>query len=101
MISSNCLLGIQILAQKPKNAPPSFFSFADPFALDTWMMLALAYVIVSLSFFIMGRLCQEEWTNPYPCIEQPEFLVNQFSLQNSAWFAVGALMQQGTEIAPM
>ncbi|XP_063906335.1 glutamate receptor ionotropic, kainate 2-like isoform X2 [Zophobas morio] len=94
-------LGIQILAQKPKNAPPSFFSFADPFALDTWMMLALAYVIVSLSFFIMGRLCQEEWTNPYPCIEQPEFLVNQFSLQNSAWFAVGALMQQGTEIAPI
>ncbi|KAJ3640718.1 hypothetical protein Zmor_027262, partial [Zophobas morio] len=94
-------LGIQILAQKPKNAPPSFFSFADPFALDTWMMLALAYVIVSLSFFIMGRLCQEEWTNPYPCIEEPEFLVNQFSLQNSGWFAAGALMQQGTEIAPI
>lgn len=94
-------LGISILAKKPGNAPPSFFSFADPFALDTWIMLALAYAVVSVSLFILGRICHDEWTNPYPCVEEPEFLINQFSLANSFWFTVGALMQQGTEIAPM
>ncbi|XP_064213917.1 glutamate receptor ionotropic, kainate 2-like isoform X1 [Tribolium castaneum] len=94
-------LGISILAKKPGNAPPSFFSFADPFALDTWIMLALAYIAVSVSFFVLGRICPDEWTNPYPCVEEPEFLINQFSLSNSFWYAVGSLMQQGTELAPI
>ncbi|XP_044262845.1 glutamate receptor ionotropic, kainate 2-like [Tribolium madens] len=94
-------LGISILAQKPGTAPPSFFSFADPFALDTWIMIALAYAVVSVSFFILSRICPDEWTNPYPCVEEPEFLINQFSLSNSFWYAVGSLMQQGTELAPI
>jgi ionotropic glutamate receptor len=63
--------------------------------------MALAYCCVFVSFFILSRLCQDEWTNPYPCIEEPEFLINQFTFRNSAWFAVGSLLQQGTEIAPM
>jgi ionotropic glutamate receptor len=42
----------------------------------------------------------EEWDNPYPCIEEPEVLINQFSLKNSMWFSIGALLQQGSEIAP-
>lgn len=94
-------LGISILAKKPSNAPPSFFSFADPFALDTWIGLSLAYALVTISFFLLGRIAHDEWTNPYPCVEEPEYLINQFSLKNSAWYAMGALMQQGTEIAPM
>jgi hypothetical protein len=47
------------------------------------------------------RICPYEWTNPYPCIEEPEELENQFTLQNSLWFTIGSLMQQGSEIAPM
>lgn len=94
-------LGISILARKPSNAPPSFFSFADPFALDTWIMLAVAYAVVAVSFFVLGRLSQDEWTNPYPCIEEPEFLINQYSLSNSFWYAAGGLLQQGSEIAAM
>jgi len=42
-----------------------------------------------------------EWNNPYPCIEEPEELENQFSLNNAFWFSIGAFLQQGTEIAPM
>lgn len=46
-------------------------------------------------------MCPEEWTNPYPCVEEPEYLINQFTLQNAAWYAAGTLLQQGSEIAPM
>ena len=46
-------------------------------------------------------MCPDEWTNPYPCIEEPEELYNQFSLKNALWFTIGAMMQQGSELAPM
>lgn len=94
-------LGISILFRKPEKAPPSFFSFAEPFANDTWLMLSVSFIVVSMSLFVLGRLCPEEWQNPYPCIEEPEYLVNQFSLSNSFWFTTGSLMCQGSEIAPM
>jgi ionotropic kainate glutamate receptor 2 len=42
----------------------------------------------------------QEWDNPYPCIEEPEVLLNQFTLKNAIWFSVGAVLQQGSEIAP-
>ncbi|KAJ8927384.1 hypothetical protein NQ314_020159 [Rhamnusium bicolor] len=94
-------LGISILFRKPFTAPPSFFSFADPFAIDTWAALAVAFFVVAFSLYIMGRLCPDEWTNPYPCVEEPEYLINQFSLANSIWFVTGSLMCQGSEIAPI
>ncbi|KAL3280163.1 hypothetical protein HHI36_017663 [Cryptolaemus montrouzieri] len=94
-------LGIKILFQKPKAAPPNFFSFAKPFAIDTWLSIAGSYVFVSISLFIMGRLSASEWTNPFPCIEEPEYLINQFSISNSFWFSTGTGLQQGTEIAPI
>lgn len=58
-------------------------------------------MVVTLSFFIIGRMCPEEWTNPYPCVEEPEYLINQFTFLNAAWYAAGTLLQQGSEIAPM
>lgn len=64
-------------------------------------MLVVAYFLVSLAFFIMGRLSPSEWTNPYPCVEEPEYLINQFSIRNCLWFTIGALMQQGSDLAPM
>lgn len=33
-------------------------------------------------------------------IVEPEYLENQFTLNNSMWFAIGALLQQGSEIEP-
>ncbi|KAF2898798.1 hypothetical protein ILUMI_07378 [Ignelater luminosus] len=94
-------LGISILYRKPEPVPPSLFTFASPFSVEVWILLAVAYFLVSLSFFIMGRLCPSEWTNPYPCVEEPQFLINQYSFRNSLWFTIGSLMQQGTEIAPL
>ncbi|KAL3280164.1 hypothetical protein HHI36_017664 [Cryptolaemus montrouzieri] len=94
-------LGIAILFQKPKEAEPNFFSFADPFAFDTWAGLFVTFLVVSFSMYFLGRLSPSEWTNPYPCIQEPEYLINQFTLANSFWFSTGCLMQQGSEIAPI
>ncbi|XP_055615442.1 glutamate receptor ionotropic, kainate 2 isoform X2 [Toxorhynchites rutilus septentrionalis] len=93
-------LGISILYRKPTKEPPSLFSFMSPFSKQVWLYLGGAYMMVSMSFFILGRLSPKEWDNPYPCIEEPEELENQFSFSNSMWFTIGALLQQGSEIAP-
>ncbi|XP_067000033.2 glutamate receptor ionotropic, kainate 2-like [Anabrus simplex] len=94
-------LGISILYKKPSKASPMLFSFMDPFSMDVWIVMFFGYIGVSLILFIMGRICPYEWTNPYPCIEEPETLENQFSLKNSLWFTIGSLMQQGSELAPI
>ncbi|XP_065092480.1 glutamate receptor ionotropic, kainate 2 isoform X2 [Ochlerotatus camptorhynchus] len=93
-------LGISILYRKPTKEPPSLFSFMSPFSKQVWLYLGGAYMTVSMSLFILGRLSPKEWDNPYPCIEEPEELENQFSFSNSMWFTIGALLQQGSEIAP-
>lgn len=92
--------GISILFQKPKKQPPSTFSFMSPFSTGVWMSLGGAYLTVSILLFVIGRLSPNEWDNPYPCVEQPTQLENQFSIANAMWFCIGALLQQGSEIAP-
>lgn len=87
--------------QKPKAAPPSLMSFLLPFSTNVWLYLLGVYIIVSLLFFVIGRMCPAEWNNIYPCIEEPDELENQFTIKNSLWFCMGAIMQQGSEIAPM
>ncbi|KAL7729989.1 hypothetical protein ACLKA6_009287 [Drosophila palustris] len=93
-------LGIAILYITPKKAEPKIFSFMDPFSSEVWLYLGIAYLGVSLCLFVLGRLSPAEWDNPYPCIEEPDELENQFTINNSLWFATGALLQQGSEIAP-
>ncbi|XP_011705439.1 PREDICTED: LOW QUALITY PROTEIN: glutamate receptor ionotropic, kainate 4-like, partial [Wasmannia auropunctata] len=94
-------LGISILYRTPKKAPPSLMSFLSPFSNGVFLYLIGAYIIISLLLFVVGRLCPAEWNNPYPCIEEAETLENQFSIKNAFWFAIGSIMQQGSEIAPM
>ncbi|XP_018784659.1 PREDICTED: glutamate receptor ionotropic, kainate 2 isoform X2 [Bactrocera latifrons] len=93
-------LGIAILYTQPQKSPANNFSFMDPFSRQVWIYLGLVYIGVSFCFFILGRLSPTEWDNPYPCIEEPEELENQFTLNNSFWFTTGAFLQQGSEIAP-
>ncbi|XP_063534435.1 glutamate receptor ionotropic, kainate 2-like isoform X1 [Cydia strobilella] len=94
-------LGITILYKKPTKQPPDLFSFISPFSLEVWGWLAGAYVGVSLLLFLLGRIAPEEWQNPYPCIEEPETLDNQFTMANSFWFTLGSVLTQGSEIAPI
>lgn len=68
---------------------------------QVWLCLGFAYLGTSLILYVVGRLCHEEWQNPYPCIEDPPALENQFTLANALWFNLGAVLLQGSEIAPV
>lgn len=94
-------LGITILYKKPTKEPPNLFSFISPFSLEVWAWLAGAFIGVSVLLFVLGRIAPEEWQNPYPCIEEPETLDNQFTIANSFWFTLGSVLTQGSEIAPI
>lgn len=94
-------LGISILFKKPTKQPPSLFSFMSPFSNEVWLYLGTAYLGVSVLIFVLARISPKEWQNPYPCIQEPEQLENQFSMANSLWFTVGSVLQQGSELAPM
>nr|CAD7395568.1 unnamed protein product [Timema cristinae] len=94
-------LGISILYKMPTKEAPKLFSFMSPFSTTVWAYMLSVYIGVSFLLYLMGRISPYEWTNPYPCIDEPEELENQFSLNNSMWFTIGSLMQQGSEIAPI
>ena len=88
----------------------TFFRAFNVFYVDCgWWLKSLlvfffyfsGYVFVSLVLFVLARFSPYEWDNPYPCIEEPEELENQFSLANSFWFTIGSLMQQGSDVAPI
>ncbi|KAI4582356.1 hypothetical protein MJG53_008907, partial [Ovis ammon polii x Ovis aries] len=46
------------------------------------------------------RFSPYEWYNPHPCNPDSDVVENNFTLLNSFWFGVGALMQQGSELMP-
>ena len=80
-------------------------------------------LVILFNNFPFGRFSPYEWDNPHPCNEQEvslqmsfllithslskiqrgaylQVLVNEFSLVNTMWFAVGSLMQRGSDIVP-
>ncbi|XP_029164967.1 glutamate receptor ionotropic, kainate 2-like [Nylanderia fulva] len=93
-------LGISVLYRKPTSAPPSLLSFLGPFSKDVWVHLLAAYIVVSVLLFIIGRLCPVEWTNPYPCIKKPKELKTPFTLMDTPFFVIGALLKSPTGFAP-
>ncbi|CAL1283905.1 unnamed protein product [Larinioides sclopetarius] len=92
--------GISILFKKPTQKVTSLFSFLLPFSGEVWLLVMAAYTFISISYFLIGRLSPYEWSNPHPCRQNDQVEENVFSLLNSMWFAIGSLMQQGSDIAP-
>ncbi|XP_067949730.1 glutamate receptor 4-like [Watersipora subatra] len=92
-------LGISIMIKKPEKQKPSVYSFMEPLSGSVWMCIALSFTGVTLVIYVISRISPNEWKVE----EQPngdESVENQFTLQNSAWFAAGALMCQGSEHSP-
>ncbi|XP_048513710.1 glutamate receptor ionotropic, kainate 1 isoform X5 [Athalia rosae] len=113
-------LGIGILFKVSGRMPSRLFSFMNPLAVEIWLSMLGAYVIVSLTIWIVARFSPYEWVEPAPCpsckcplqgghvsalepdsddIPLPR-TVNDFTLANSFWFTVGTLMQQGSDLNP-
>ncbi|XP_007169702.1 glutamate receptor ionotropic, kainate 2 isoform X2 [Balaenoptera acutorostrata] len=80
-------LGISILYRKP-NAK----------MLDR--MSSHCHLNIFFSSVNYHRFSPYEWYNPHPCNPDSDVVENNFTLLNSFWFGVGALMQQGSELMP-
>lgn len=93
-------LGISILFKVPSSHEARPFSFMNPLALEIWLYMLAAYVLVSLSMFVVARFSPCEWHSPHPCCRQTDTLENQFSFADSFWFTIGTLMQQGSDLNP-
>ncbi|XP_050478216.1 glutamate receptor ionotropic, kainate 2-like isoform X6 [Bombus huntii] len=93
-------LGISILFKVPTSHPARLFSFMNPLAIQIWLYVLAAYVLVSVMMFVVARISPYEWNNPHPCHTESELVENQFSLANSFWFTIGTLMQQGSDLNP-
>lgn len=93
-------LGIGILFKIPTTMPTRLFSFMSPLAVDIWVYVLAAYVVVSATLFIVARFSPYEWVNPHPCNIDSGVVENQFSLANSFWFTVVTLMKQGCDLNP-
>ncbi|CAK1585389.1 unnamed protein product [Parnassius mnemosyne] len=93
-------LGISMLFSEREPQPPDMFSFIKPLALDVWLYLATAYIIVSFVLLICARMSQQDWVNPHPCNQNPENLQNIWSFYNCMWLTIGAIMTQGCDILP-
>lgn len=93
-------LGIGILFKLPSTMPTRLFSFMSPLAVDIWLYVLAAYVLVSTTMFIVARFSPYEWINPHPCKQETDIVENQFSIANSFWFTIVTLMHQGCDLNP-
>ena len=114
-------LGISIMIKKPVKKLPGVFSFMDPLSKEVWMCMTFAYLGVSIVLFVVSRFGAAEWSleqeaqtpvavpvaEPVQSYQMahlqlaaPTTLTNHFSVKNSLWFALGAFMQQGSDISP-
>ncbi|KAH8272441.1 hypothetical protein KR044_002068, partial [Drosophila immigrans] len=93
-------LGISILFKVPKSQPNRLFSFLNPLAIEIWIYVIAAYMLVSLTIYIVSKLSPLEWQYINTCDFDNIKISNQFSLFDSFWFTIGTLMQQGSDIHP-
>lgn len=49
-------LHVVFLLQAEGKPPAQYFSFMSPLALEIWVFIILAYVVVSITFWIVARL---------------------------------------------
>ncbi|XP_024885054.1 glutamate receptor ionotropic, kainate 2-like isoform X3 [Temnothorax curvispinosus] len=90
----------ELMRHVPTKHQAQLFSFMNPLAIEIWLYVLAAYVLVSVTMFVVSRFSPYEWNNPHPCHPGPEIVENQFSLSNSFWFTIGTLMQQGSDLNP-
>lgn len=89
--------GISIMIKRPDKEKPGVFSFMYPLSNNVWVCVMMAFLGVSFILFFVGRWSPYEWGEQDPKGGPP---INNFTLLNTLWFSLGALMQQGSDTFP-
>ncbi|CAH8476136.1 unnamed protein product [Schistosoma bovis] len=88
-------LSLSVIIQKSNSDPG--LQFTAPLSNEVWISVGIAYFVVSLTLFLIGRVSPYEWYARHPCYPK---IQNQFTMRNSFWFTAGSLMQQSSDIVP-
>ncbi|CAH8489008.1 unnamed protein product [Heterobilharzia americana] len=88
-------LSLSVIIQKSNSDPG--LQFTAPLSNEVWLSVGIAYFVVSLILFLIGRVSPNEWYARHPCYPT---IQNQFTLRNSFWFTAGSLVQQSSDIIP-
>ena len=72
----------------------------NPLAVEIWIYVLAAYLLVSFTLFVMARFSPYEWNSLPHCGRAPEMVHNQFSVSNSFWFITGTFLRQGSGLNP-
>lgn len=80
---------------KPDKRKPGMFSFKEPLHKNVWLCIAIGFLTTSVILFLIGRFSPFEWSQ-----NSEEGPSSEFSMSNSLWSTLGALMQQGSDISP-
>lgn len=96
------------MIRKPGKPANTIFAFLDPLDNNVWVCIILAFCSVAMVMFMISRLSPYEWhivsfMKNVPSIDDYEVMDEQtmdFGIVNSFWFALGAIMQQGSELYP-
>ncbi|KAK7098045.1 hypothetical protein V1264_004935 [Littorina saxatilis] len=91
--------GISIMIKKPDRQKPGVFSFMEPLDTWVWLCIAMGFLAVSFVLFFVGRFSPYEWQVSEEGGKEPS-ATNTFTISNTLWFSLGALMQQGSDISP-
>ncbi|ESP00055.1 hypothetical protein LOTGIDRAFT_112937, partial [Lottia gigantea] len=89
--------GISIMIKKPDKQKPGVFSFMQPLDMTVWSCIGIGFLAVSFVLFFVGRFSPYEWSGDG---DKDEEVANTFTISNTMWFSLGALMQQGSDISP-
>lgn len=94
-------IGIGILFKEaPQSMPTHLFSFMNPFAIEIWLYILAAYLLVSFAIYIVARFSPYECYTSRPSQEPCDSRHSDFTIGNSLWFTIGTLMQQGSDLTP-
>lgn len=92
--------GISILFRKPLVGDPPLFSFLFPFSVDVWFYMLTAYIALSLWYGLLGRFSPMENKHTFREDADPEDVEDELGMTHRFWFAIGSLMQQGSDLNP-
>lgn len=56
-----------VITQVSGRMPSRLFSFMNPLAVEIWLYMLAAYVLVSLTIWIVANFSPYEWAEPAPC----------------------------------
>ncbi|XP_059143228.1 glutamate receptor U1-like [Physella acuta] len=91
--------GISLLIKYPPETTRGIGLMLEPFSTEVWIMICLAFIVISLALFLIGRFSPFEWSR-VSREKDVRMARSSFGLKNSFLFAASTLGWQGYREAP-